>query len=69
MTAFARNALLIAVGGAITFVVVRELIDSLDNSSWSTAEVTMWETVVPLVIAVLVVMALFGGLSGGGPRA
>lgn len=57
------NAMLAAVVGAVAFIAVRALVDGLDNTTWSSAEVTMWETVVPLSIAILVIVALFVGLT------
>ena len=46
-------------GGVIAFIATRALVDGMDNSTWSTAEVTMMETVLPLVIAMGTVYAVF----------
>lgn len=46
-------------GGVIAFIATRALVDGMDNSSWSTAEVTMMETILPLVIAMGTVWGVF----------
>lgn len=46
-------------GGVVVFIVTRALVDGLDNSTWSTAEVTMVETILPLVLAMACVFGVF----------
>ena len=57
------NGMVSAIVGAVSFVAVRALVDGMDNTSWSSAEVTMWETIVPLTIAIMVVVGLFLGVT------
>lgn len=46
-------------GGVIAFIATRALVDGMDNSTWSTAEVTMMETILPLVLAMGTVFGVF----------
>ena len=46
-------------GGVIVFIATRALVDGMDNTSWSTAEVTMMETILPLIIAMGTVFGVF----------
>ena len=55
-------------GGVIAFIATRALVDGMDNSSWSTAEVTMMETILPLVIAMGTVWGVFKLFSAGRGR-
>lgn len=55
-------------GGVIAFIATRALIDGMDNSSWSTAEVTMMETILPLIIAMGTVWGVFALFSRGKGR-
>jgi len=52
-------------GGVIAFIATRALVDGMDNSSWSTAEVTMMETILPLVIAMGTVWGVFSLFTRG----
>lgn len=57
------NAMVGAIVGAVAFIAVRAMIDGMSNTTWSSAEKTMWETIVPLAIAILTVASLFMGLT------
>ena len=52
-------------GGVIAFIATRALVDGMDNTSWSTAEVTMMETILPLVIAMGTIFGVFRLFSTG----
>ena len=52
-------------GGVIAFIATRALVDGMDNSTWSTAEVTMMETILPLVIAMGTVWGVFRLFAAG----
>ena len=53
-----------AIVGVISFIIVRELVSGLSTSGWSTAEVTMMFTILPLVVAVAAVLVVLAGLKG-----
>ena len=57
------NAMIGAVIGVVAFICVKALVGGMNNSTWSSAEKTMWETIVPLTIAIIVVVGLFMGLT------
>jgi len=52
-------------GGVIAFIATRALVDGMDNSTWSTAEITMMETILPLVIAMGTVWGVFSLFTRG----
>jgi len=51
-----------AVAAVIAYMIIRELVDGLDTSGWGTAEVTMLNTILPLVMAVVAVVVVLAGL-------
>ena len=55
-------------GGVIAFIATRALVDGMSNTSWSTAEVTMLETVLPLIIAMGTVWSVFALFTRGRGR-
>jgi len=55
-------------GGVIAFIATRALVDGMDNSSWSTAEVTMMETILPLIIAMGTIFGVFKLFTAGRGR-
>ena len=55
-------------GGVIAFIATRALVDGMTNASWSTAEVTMLETILPLVIAMGTVWGVFRLFASGKGR-
>jgi hypothetical protein len=56
------NSLIAGIIGMISFVVVQELYNSLDTSSWSALSMAL-VPLIPPVIAILVVVGLFMGLT------
>ena len=57
------NGMIAAIIGAVAFIAVKALVGGMNNSTWSSSEVTMWETIVPLAIAIMTVAGLFLGLT------
>ena len=55
-------------GGVIAFIATRALVDGMSNASWSTAEVTMLETILPLIIAMGTVWSVFALFTRGRGR-
>ena len=55
-------------GGVIAFIATRALVDGMSNTSWSTAEVTMLETILPLIIAMGTVWSVFALFTRGRGR-
>ena len=56
------NSLIAGIIGMISFVVVQELYNSLDTSTWSALSIAL-VPLIPPVIAILVVVGLFMGLT------
>ncbi len=56
------NALVAGLIGVISFVVLKSIITTQDTTSWSAAEVAIID-VIPLVLAILVVVGMFMGLT------
>jgi len=56
------NALVAGLVGTIAFVVLKEIILSQDTTSWSDAETAIID-IIPIVLAILVVVGMFMGLS------
>lgn len=48
-----------SIGGVVTFVVIKEIMDGQNTTSWSTLEVTLFQTIVPLLAAIGVIFAMF----------
>jgi hypothetical protein len=48
-----------AIGGVICFVVIKEIMNGQNHTTWSTLEVTLFETIVPLLAAIGVIFAIF----------
>lgn len=62
------QGMLAAIIGAVAFIAVRALVDGMDTGTWSSGEVTIMNTVLPLAVAIMALVAVFGGLqrlSGG----
>lgn len=62
------QGMLAAIVGTVAFIAVRALVDGMDTSSWASGEVTIMVTVLPLAVAIMALVAVFGGLqklSGG----
>jgi len=57
------NGMIAAIVGAVAFIAVKALITGMNNSTWSDAEKTMMETILPLGIAIMVIAGLFMGLT------
>jgi mannitol-specific phosphotransferase system IIBC component len=51
-----------AIVSVVAFITVRALVDGLSTSGWSTAEVTIMTTLLPLAIAIMAVVVVFLGL-------
>lgn len=63
------QGMLAAIIGAIAFIAVKALVDGMDTTGWSTGEITIMTTVLPLGIAIMALVAVFAGLgriSAGG---
>jgi drug/metabolite transporter (DMT)-like permease len=56
------NALVAGLIGTIAFVVIKEVVDAQDTSTWSAAESALVD-IIPLVLAILVVVGMFMGLT------
>jgi len=56
------NALVAGLVGTIAFVVLKEIILAQDTSGWSEAESAIID-IIPIVLAILVVVGMFMGLS------
>ena len=56
------NALVAGLVGTIAFVVLKEIILSQDTTKWSDAETAIID-IIPIVLAILVVVGMFMGLS------
>jgi hypothetical protein len=48
-----------AIGGVISFVIVKTVMATTNVTGWSSLEVTLFSTIVPLLCAVGVIFALF----------
>jgi len=57
------NGMISAIVGAVAFIAVKALVSGMNNSTWSDAEKTLMETILPLAIAIMVVAGLFLGLA------
>jgi len=56
------NALVAGLVGVIAFVVIREIIDAQDTTTWSSAESAVID-IIPVVLAILVIVGMFMGLT------
>ncbi len=56
------NALVAGLIGTIAFVVIKEVVNAQDTSSWSAAESAIID-IIPIVLAILVVVGMFMGLT------
>jgi hypothetical protein len=56
------NSLVSGLVGVIGFVVLREVVNGQDTSTFSAAQRTLLD-IIPLVLAILVVVGMFFGLS------
>ena len=48
-----------AIGGVVCFVVVKQIMIGQNTTGWSTLEITLFQTIVPLLSAVGVIFAIF----------
>ena len=51
-----------AIVSVVAFITVRALVDGLNTSGWSSAEITIMRTLLPLAIAIMAVVVVFVGL-------
>ena len=51
-----------AIIGAVAFVAVRAMVGGMDTSGWSSAEITMIRTILPLAVSIMAVVVVFVGL-------
>lgn len=51
--------MLAAIGGVITFVIIKEVMAGQNTSNWSSLEITLFNTIVPLLAATGVIFAIF----------
>ena len=56
------QGMLAAIMGAIAFLIVKELVASMDTSGWSKAEISAMTVILPLVIAFSAVIAVLMGI-------
>jgi len=56
------NALVAGLLGTISFVVIKQVVAAQSTANWSTAEIAI-VTIIPVVLAILVVIGMFMGLS------
>ena len=56
------NALVSGLLGTISFVVIKQVVASQSTTNWTDAEVAI-VTIIPVVLAILVVIGMFMGLS------
>lgn len=48
-----------AIGGVVCFVVIKEIMSGQNTTTWSTLEITLFTTIVPLLAAIGVIFAIF----------
>jgi len=48
-----------SIGGVISFIVVKEVLSGVNSTGWSSLETTLFQTLVPLLMAVGVLFAIF----------
>ena len=56
------NALVAGLIGTIAFVIIKEVVAAQDTSSWTSAEAAIID-VIPIVLAILVIVGMFMGLT------
>lgn len=56
------NALVAGLIGTIAFVVIKEVVAAQDTSKWTSAESAIID-IIPIVLAILVVVGMFMGLT------
>lgn len=56
------QGMLAAIMGAIAFLIVKELVSSMDTTGWSDAEISAMTVILPLVIAFAAVIAVLMGI-------
>jgi len=56
------NALVAGLIGTISFVVIKQVVAAQTTTDWSTAEIAI-VTIIPVVLAILVVVGMFMGLT------
>ena len=47
------------IGGVVSFIVIRTVIGTVNMTSWTTLEATLFNTIVPLLAAVGVIFVIF----------
>ena len=48
-----------AIGGVVCFVIIKQIMTGQNTTGWSTLEITLFQTIVPLLSAVGVIFAIF----------
>lgn len=56
------NSLVAGLIGVVAFVVIKEIVDAQDTTTWSDAESAVID-IIPIVLAILVVVGMFMGLT------
>lgn len=56
------NALVAGLIGVIAFVVIKSIVDAQDTTTWSAAESAIID-IIPIVLAILVIVGMFMGLT------
>jgi hypothetical protein len=51
--------MMMAIGGVVMFVVVKEVMGGQNTTLWSTLEITLFQTIIPLLAAVAVIFGIF----------
>lgn len=47
------------IGGVVSFIVIRTVINTVNMTTWSALEITLFNTIVPLLSAVGVIFVIF----------
>jgi hypothetical protein len=51
--------MMMAIGGVVMFVVIKEVMAGQNTTTWSTLEITLFQTIIPLLAAVGVIFGIF----------
>jgi hypothetical protein len=62
MTAKIIQGMLAAIIGTVAFIAVKALVSGMSTSGWSSGEITIITTVLPLAVAIMALVAVFAGL-------
>ena len=57
------QGMLAAIVGTVAFIAVRALVSGMDTTGWTSGEITIIVTVLPLAVAIMALVAVFAGLT------